>query len=688
MADELEKALQILIKYGVDPTGVKTVTDANQKLSQSFQQARKDMAGLGDDAKKQTNPLQQIAKSYNETLNAGRSLHELGRAGSIFGRLLKNEDLTRLGEYTSGAGELVMVLGRLPNIIKEIQAAGLGGVFAAGAAVVGGVVAGANIYDRMIQQGGALGGQGRADAGTIIKQMLASAGASLAAGITGATLEGANKKAQVYRQTLDDTAHSYGLISDATYEASRAQYDAAARFNVQMKAFIDSIDHTAISAGEAAAGLNVMGDILKGIGLPGAGAAVARGLEVSPQFKDAAKQYADYQKQLIAIDQKGAQDRVKIGSDMQKQYDALNQKFATENAKAYQSFVDANLKAAQQLRDQQMKIVSTGVQEEQKAETQYYQQRAQQAEAFGIEMVRLEQDHQIEIQRMNQDHTIRVRRLAETRDALAIEDENQSYELERRRNEEDYQREVARKNQDFARQLADSEKQFAEQREQRQQERAQQLADLKEQYDEQQKERIQAYDQAKKERAQQYQDEHDKIAQDGTDRLNQLTQQLRDEQQSATDQWTQWRRDHQIFLTGEKALWDDYLQYTYDSLNKYLTGTATPATGIPAGVAGHQAGGYTAGGMALMHPGEFVLNAQATRAAEQRAGAALTQDRLISALDRRGAGGLVLNTPINLSLSFGGVSEPNEIKRATEEAVYEAISRVGDKLHRLMGAKV
>jgi len=114
----------------------------------------------------------------------------------------------------------------------------------------------------------------------------------------------------------------------------------------------------------------------------------------------------------------------------------------------------------------------------QKMESDYYANRLRMAQSFGLETTRLEQDHQRDMRRAAEEHNRRLSKLADSRDALGIEDEMQSYETERRNAEEDYQTQAQRRNQDFAQQLRDLEQSFRQQRQTRIDQYNQQLIEL------------------------------------------------------------------------------------------------------------------------------------------------------------------------------------------------------------------
>jgi hypothetical protein len=100
-------------------------------------------------------------------------------------------------------------------------------------------------------------------------------------------------------------------------------------------------------------------------------------------------------------------------------------------------------------------------------DTAYYANRLKMAEQYGLAAQRAEQDHQVSMRRLSQSHAERLSKLADSRDALGIEDEMKSYEIERGNAEEDYRIQQARRDQDYALQLRDLENAQRQQRQER-----------------------------------------------------------------------------------------------------------------------------------------------------------------------------------------------------------------------------
>ena len=610
---------------------------AKDQASAQLERIDQNLKNIQQDADKTQKNVGNISESFTPLLRTGRELERAGMGLSRLGEFLGSNEIKRVGELTSGVGGLAMSLGEVQKVLQLIKSGGgIGTALGVLGAVAGGVTLGAGIYDATIGKA-----QGM-DAGKIVKGAFASMGAELAS-----ELAPANERAKVYQQTLMDTAKVYGIIESDAQKAERENKASAEAFKEAMNAaggftlYIERLSAQMQKAAQQQPGTLQGAWSNLGATVLNATAQVSR--QNDPRFQAAAKEFQDYQEKLRDAEKKAADDRAKIIADGQKQIGDLMRNYYREQARA-----------AEELKKAQMKIVEGGVKEEAKAETDYYKQRSQAAAAFGIEMLRMEQDHQIAMQRMNQDHNLRIRRLAETRDALAIEDENQSYEINRSRAEQDYQKEAGRRNEDFARQMADMEGQFKEQRAARQQDRQQQLADLQTSFDEQQQQR-----------REQLADEKQRIQEDSAARLAEIDKNLGEERRTLDDQFVQWRKEHGVFLEGEKQLWDDYLEYTYKALEQYIAKSASSDYG--GGVSSHAEGGYQATtGLSKLHAGEFVLNPKTTQAAERMVNGTLTQEKVLASMGNASG-----TQSFTINQSFSGQESKPEVYR---QIVYDTVT--------------
>jgi hypothetical protein len=601
----------------------------SDQASAGLEQIDQRLKNIQADADKTKKNVGNISESFTPLLRTGRELERAGMGLSRLGDFLGNDQIKKVGELTSGIGGLAMSLGEVQKVLMLIKAGGgIGTAIGIGGAVIGGVAAGAGIYDATI------GKQQGTDAGTILKQAFADMSATFTA--QAAQLTRNANYTEEYTKALNENAHAQGLITEEQYKAVAANYDPVIRASQAYNDLAKSVGAAAAAAQMAST--NIFGGMAKGV----ADIVKQQSQRGQPEFQAGAKEFQNYQQKLRDLEKKAIDDRADVVRQGEKEISDITRRYYQDTARA-----------AQQLQKEQMKIVNDGIKQENKEEQAYYRDRAKQAAQFGVEMQRLEEDHQIQMQRMSQDHNIRLRRLADSRDALAIEDEQQNYEVERSRAEQDYQKEVARKNQDLARTLAEQDAAFNEQRQQRQQDRQQQLADLKAGYDEQQAER-----------RQQFNDEIKARRDDNAARLSEIDRNLGEERRNTNEQWTQWREEHGLFLEGEKTLWDNYLEYTYQQLEKALKGT-TPASDYGGGVSSHAEGGYqTYTGLAKMHEGEFVLNRTTTQNLERMVGGQLNQTNVVNSTAKG-------DTVINVSQSFSGQEAKPEVYR---QIVYDTVT--------------
>lgn len=271
----------------------------------------------------------------------------------------------------------------------------------------------------------------------------------------------------------------------------------------------------------------------------------------------AAKQYQSFQQKLSDIENKGYQDRVKIVQDATTQINKLES----------------------DTRDKRINILTSYTADEQKITDEQNKQRLDLARSFGTETERMELDHQREMQRMTEDHGKTMSKLADSRDALGIEDEIDRYNTEKQRAEEDYQTKAGQRNQDYAQQMADQNANFEAQRQARTEEKDKQLNELRISSDATRQSILSAEDQKARDLA---------IAQTN-------------ERTAAAAEWQLWREEHGIFLAGEKATYDAFLQYQLDALKvamgeKPSSGAALSPAGTPFEKGSH--GAFASGGYA------------------------------------------------------------------------------------------
>jgi hypothetical protein len=326
------------------------------------------------------------------------------------------------------------------------------------------------------------------------------------------------------------------------------------------------------------------------------------------------------------------QEDAKAAEAMAQKHAEIDRKYAQDLAKLEQDY--ANTRA---------KTLSDYYNSEKDAETNYYSQRTKAAQDYNDEIQKMEEDHQLEMKKLEEEHNERMLDLVDARDALGIVREMRSYERQRQDAENQYQLELAQKNRDFARSMADLAKNFA-------QERAQRLAQLQAQLIDE----AQNYDTQTKQLAEQHQ-------QDLTDLQNQYNEERSQRHQA----YAQQLKDLAASLQEEFNLKATFTQAEINYIRAaiaQLQGGAIPAMA---------SGGYTPGGLTLLHPEEYVLTKQTTRSLEQAAGGRLSQSKVLAMLG--GGSGFIYNDQRQYNRSLTA-EDREDIRAMTRQDLREAFS--------------
>lgn len=596
-----------------------SLTDAEKQLIKANAELASNAKKV-EDAEKQriktntelANSAKKVSESFTGVVRAGRGLSELGRAFDIAGQIFGNENLKKIGEFSRGIGEVTMAYGNLKRTIGELNQSGPGQILAGVGAGVGGALIGSQIYDATI---GKLQGT---DTATILSQIQQL----MAAGFNVDTLKVQAQQAVISAQN----AEKFTALQTGLKQIGKSRLDLAQEMGIYtgprdeagMRAALKQVEEFLKTAPEwkpAAPGEKEQ------INYKLQAQVIAAGLREELQRLDneAAqkkavedKKAADaLQKTIVQASLSGTYKTLGTIGQLQGNIGSLNDRRA-QMASIYSMQLVNIEKEAQQKRIQAATSLSADLAS---IEKQYYAERQKVAASFGIETSRMEQDHQREMRRMQEDHTGRLRKLAESRDALAIEDENDSYRTQRDRAEEDYQVNAARRNEDFALQLRDMEAAFRDQRDARQA---------------------------------QYRDQ-----------LNQINQQAQDQRNVAT---TQWQAMLQTIVTQTvEAI--KQLNAAFASLQ-----TTSPTTPAPV-MHAHAWGGYqNYTGAAYMHAGEFVLNAQTARAMEVVTGQRLSQSSVLGAM-----GGAQVNLSVPITIN-GAQSEPEVYRTIVHEEIVKVFN--------------
>ena len=348
--------------------------------------------------------------------------------------------------------------------------------------------------------------------------------------------------------------------------------------------FADEITHTGSAAVSATAQLKPLIAILK--------VAAAEITDAAAQFaqqqKGATDAYMTYQSRLKSLTAEGEETRLRIIEDGNERIADSDKRYAERRAQLIEDFASQS----------------------DAEEKSYYDNRAKLAAQFGLDTQRMEEDHQRGIRRLIEDSQLRQQDLIGGRDALGLARERRAVEIQRRRSEEDYAVVAGRRNADFARQIAEMESHFSEQRETRQADYEQRLKDL----------------------ADQHAQERSDLANDLTEKLNMQRQAQANERNANRQSFIDRLSDLGFYLGQESELRQQAYNEALRQVNAFIQSIAqsNPVRTYPQ--PGYALGGYTVGGLAQLHGGEFVMTASTTRAAERMAGGRLSQRGLLSAM--------------------------------------------------------
>lgn len=403
------------------------------------------------DQKKLAAQYEKTAKAQDKVNASGSKLEQrLGKLQS-FGRNLRqaggflgSDTIAALGDVADGFSDIG------DSINTAVKEGGKLGKIGAGiGAVLGGITAGASIYDATI---GKL--QGGNTAGNILGQF----GQFAAAGFN---------QDQLRKNMAAELGAIRFQVESAQITANNAVFDFKAGLGKNNPTVNDIAGRT----------FNAIGGLFNGTGL-GLG-------NRANQFGQAAQDV--FQRQQNAQQWQQTFNRL---SNLRQQSQNLMQagntlRIGTTGAEnAYKAALynierETGQKRAEIARQYAMSLVDF--------DKQYYEQRAKVAQDYGVEEQRMEAEHAKQMRRLSEDHQSRLKKLAESRDALAIEDEIESYNKERSRAEEDYQQQAKQRHEDFAMQMAEMEQAHQEQRNERQRAYQEQLRDLQMQANERRK---------------------------------------------------------------------------------------------------------------------------------------------------------------------------------------------------------
>ncbi len=489
--------------------------------------------------------------------------------------------------------------------------AALGAAGAAAPAVAGGAIA--------------TGGTVLTAAGGVsLSSLLAAISAPVVAGglaLGGAGYEGLRGLGVIDGPGLDKFASvaAYKIGSLFSEQTGQDWFTAVAQATGAMKDFSRATDGMSQSAQDAWAA--------RYAGLAGQYASGGGGLEGVAQINKGAaggvsqddldkaiEIYEAYLKRHTEIIKDAADDIADAGRDLQKDLGKLEKDYYKNRDKTAQDFYDD-----EQKRDDEV--------------------RRRQEEAL--------REHQLKMQRMEEDHYLALWEFSISRDALSMFKENQKYDLEKKRAEEDFANKQATDTENAARERAERQAQFE-----------QRMADMQVEYEEERANRLQEYAERVAEIQRQRDEELAALDQENYEKIKKIMGYNAEEQALLDAHRTAMLADMSLWLDHNRQLWLNYVS-SLPTPQWAAGGGSSPADYYPQpaapahGGAAYALGGYvTATEPALVHQGEFVINARTAAQIEANMGP-ITQGRLAGM--SAGGGDVVVQVPIDAK--FVGVAD-------------------------------
>lgn len=373
------------------------------------------------------------------------------------------------------------------------------------------------------------------------------------------------------------------------------------------------------------------------------------GAAASTQFDAVLQAYEQYKQDDLSAVQKHYADRKKIMADALASEQKSNAQYAANVAKLRSQSASALSSASKDLQ-------ATN----EKAEIDYQTNRAQIVRDGNQEIEQLQQDLQERLRKNQEEHEDRVFDLTNSRDALGLAKERDSFKDEQSEAKREAKQEINQRRADIAQRLSDLAQSYEQERAQRFADHEARVAEI----------RAQAAQQLTELRLR-HAAELREIQQAKIDRIKQLDDGYIEERKRRYQQLIQSIRDLDAALLGERSMKLQNQAAELADLEKFLAAErAKKASILAAAVPGKADGGYTAGLVRTGERGvEWIASHNTTRAAEAMIGERLTQEGLLSAL--AGAGSKQSVT-WNDQRRFDG-SYTNEIRRANRKDTLELL---------------
>jgi hypothetical protein len=394
---------------------------------------------------------------------------------------------------------------------------------------------------------------------------------------------------------------------------------------------------------------------------------------------------------------------------------AMEAEFFQERVDRQAAYQEESITAQQAYDDQLAQLLKTYNSAREQAEKQYQQKVSDlrnQAQVAALESelqyredrAGLEDDYrEAETQAMEEYNRNRIKAERDYRDQLAnaaakldaisvldilrqrnnqFSDEDSDFAREKRQRKEElqdrlsdldktYQKEKAQRNRQLSEQLAAADRAYSEQQRQLKDNYQQQREQATEQYKKLQQQREQAYNRELRDLERQHVREmelREKHFRDQVDQMNGWNRYSAEMQQQYLQQL------QQMFgqFMGMVASGDSTLQTTTNSSGIVTIGGSGNGSGntFRRSIPQYADGGYTEGGLAFLHAGEYVMTAAAARAAERGLGP-LTQQKIMNMATNT-------NSPtINNTFNISGAGNPAATAREVKRIMLQTLTMLG-----------
>lgn len=352
-----------------------------------------------------------------------------------------------------------------------------------------------------------------------------------------------------------------------------------------------------------------------------------------PQITEAAVDaYRKFKDQLIKAEEETGEQRQQIVEKYLERIQELEESHAENRAKIAEDLAKNIQRANKDLQDRIDKLTKNYLKQEAKDYDRYLKDRQQAAKQAGKDLEELEREHQRRLREILISHQMRVDELVAARDAIGLVNENRRFNDETRKENERYAEELRKKNQQQTERMKDLQKNFEEERAERQADYEERLAELKEEHEERLTELRKAAEERYAEEQKAYEKQLAQLKTAKEKELQTLENAYQKQLKTINDAFVEQIRQLDATLLSDYDAWIKHMQNLSTEFQTWLKNYKSNLPGSQPGTAqGRASGGYVSNGLYRVGEAgqEFVLNAQTTRALESAIGGKLTQSRIL-----------------------------------------------------------